>query len=154
MSEIRIWAANISVILIVTGIMMKTVTFESEKAILKFVATMLLVVTVFQLDTNALKSEFDFDIKDEISESTDEKTRQLSQMLSDMSENEAVSQIKDKFKAFDEDVKLIISSENGGFYIKFKSRIISDDDAEKIEKELEEYFECAFETERDEKLEG
>lgn len=150
MNEIRLWATNISLILILTGILMKTVSFESERALLKFVATMLLIVTFFQINTVAIKNELDFEIKDELSNINiiNQKSSEFSKKLEEMSINKIYTTAEEMFRQYDEKVILDVTSENDEIHIKFKSNIITDSEAEEVEKELNEYFECELKAER------
>lgn len=148
MNEIRLWATNISLILILTGILMKTVSFESERALLKFVATMLLIVTFFQINTVAIKNELDFEIKDELSNIIVQKSSEFSKKLEEMSINKIYTTAEEMFRQYDEKVILDVTSENDEIHIKFKSNIITDSEAEEVEKELKEYFECELKAER------
>lgn len=153
MNEIRLWATNISLVLILTGILMKTVSFESERTLLKFVATMLLIVSIFQLNTVAVKNEFDFEIKDEINDITNQKSSEFSKKLEKISINRIYKTADEIFRQYDENIVLDIKAENNEILIKFKSEIITNPEVTEIENKLEEYFECEFKMKRDDGIE-
>ena len=63
MGEIRSWALTLSVILIVTGIVMKIIPENSTKRSVKFIASLIIITCFFRLDISVAVNElssFDF----------------------------------------------------------------------------------------------
>lgn len=92
MSEIKNWAFSICIILITTGIFMRVLPERSDKKTVKFVAVLILIISVFKIDISSLSDLFDFDISDENSTAVSEYEDYLVSSVNDT----IISQIEEK----------------------------------------------------------
>lgn len=65
MSEIKQWALSICIILIVSGIFMRILPERSDKSVVRFVVTLILITVVFGIDISSFEDAFDLEIASE-----------------------------------------------------------------------------------------
>lgn len=151
MSELRTWATNLSLILIVTGIFMKTVSSKNEKMILRFVVTMILIVSVFQLNVSQVAENFSFDINGEISGDTEILNENLINSLSAFGKEQIDETVRKTVQNYDDKASVVTELSENAVHVIIKSYIITSNDTESIKGELQNEFDCEIIIERGEK---
>ena len=151
MSELRTWATNLSLILIVTGIFMKTVSSKNEKMILRLVVTMILIVSVFQLNVSQVAENFSLDIKSEISGDTEILNNNLMNSLSEFGKEQVEEAVRKIVQNYDENASVVTKLSENTVHIIIKSDVITSSDIDIIKSELQNEFDCEIIIERGEK---
>lgn len=146
MSSIKIWAENMVLILIVTGIVMKIISSKSERLIIRLVVTMILIVSVFQVNLS-LNDSYSFKIDKEDFLYSQEK------LIGEI-ENKTVISVENKFRELIEEQDVSPSFEtqinDDVIIIKLNKSMLSDGELNEIENEMSEYFSCEVLIERGE----
>lgn len=141
MSEIRLWATDLAVLLVASGIMLKILPSGSERNILRFVAVLALIVAVFQLDAGkAVKS-----IKIEeygASQKTDSLSEEMYSRLSSAAEDEINKYIAAQVNRFDENAQTECKIGDEDIEVHIVSEKISSEGIEEIKNILSADFEC------------
>lgn len=151
MSELRTWATNLSLILIVTGIFMKTVSSKNEKMILRFVVTMILIVSVFQLNVSQVAENFNFDINGEISGDTEILNNNLMNSLSAFGKEQIDETVRKTVQNYDGEASVVTELSENFVHVIIKSDIITSNEIDSIKGELQNEFDCEIIIERGEK---
>ncbi|MGN0444086.1 MAG: hypothetical protein ACI4F5_05670 [Acutalibacteraceae bacterium] len=151
MSELRTWATNLSLILIVTGIFMKTVSSKNEKMILRFVVTMILIVSVFQLNVSQVAENFSFDINGEISGDTEILNNNLMNSLSAFGKEQIDETVRKTVQNYDGKASVVTELSENAVHVIIKSDIITSNDIGSIKGELQNEFDCEIIIERGER---
>lgn len=142
MNEIKIWAQDISIILIVTGILIKTVSEKSERHIMRVITTLVIVTAILRLNISAVSDSCNRTAKPEINYSYDEMSSRLYNELSNMSEKSLRDYIIEIIKTYDKNsLSEIIINENN-IEIKIKSESMTGEDYESIKNRLKSEINC------------
>ena len=141
MNSIRSWALTLSVILIVTGIVMKIIPENSTKRTVKFVASLIIITCFFRLDISAAVKELsNIDLN-----FNNETVNDLNENLQGKILNDLNSQIQDKINQI-----LIEYDKNSFSNIEYNDSVVKViihyhdlkiTDRIKIENEIEKFFE-------------
>ena len=141
MSEIRSWALTLSIMLIVTGIVMKIVPENSAKRTVKFVASLIIITCFFRLDISAAVNElssFDFNFDQETVNDLNENLQE--KILTDFN-----SQMQKKIDAilikYDKNSFSQFEVNDSTVKVKIHYSALSISDRIKIENEIERFFE-------------
>lgn len=151
MNELRTWATNLSLILIVTGVFMKTVSSKNEKMILRLVVTMILIVSVFQLNVSQVAENFSLDIDSEISGDTEILNNSLMNSLSEFGKEQVEEAVRKTVQNYDENASVVTKLSENTVHIIIKSDVITSSDIDIIKSELQNEFDCEIIIERGEK---
>lgn len=151
MSELRTWATNLSLILIVTGVFMKTVSSKNEKMILRLVVTMILIVSVFQINVSQVAKNFSLDIDREISGDTEILNDSLMNSLSEFGKEQVEEAVRKTVQNYDKNASVVTKLSENTVHVIIKSDVITTNDLERIKGELKNEFDCEIIIERGEK---
>lgn len=140
MDDLRSRLMSIAVTLIVTGIIGKLVPEKSNKSIINFVITMVIIANAFGFDLSSFEDFTEFEIstesyQQEVLES--EINNRISQMLS----NEIEAETEKIVQKYDSDATVNIAFEEQVLQIKITSNSLSDYDKSEIEDEIKAKFE-------------
>ena len=141
MGLIRSWALTLSVLLIVTGIVMKTVPESSTKRTVKFVASLLIITCFFRLDLSAAINELsglDFNFHEETVNELNENLQE--KILTDFN-----SKIREKtdeiLKKYDKDSFSLIEFNESAVKVTVYYKSLSISSRIELEKEIETFLE-------------
>ncbi len=109
MEEIKRWATTVCVVLITTGVFMCILPERSNKKSVKFVATLILIIAVFNIDTHSIKNTFDFDINAENESAVSEYEEEISDMISNSVLLEIKKIISEKCEEFSSSDGIVIN---------------------------------------------
>lgn len=142
MNELRLWAADLSLVLIVTGILMKVVPEKNERKILRFVVTLLLIISVFNINISDSGMFVQTDIANEISEKTNEMNDDILTVLNEESikiaRNKACEIIRSVIPSADAD----ITFSHEGLHAVISCENFSSYELDTIKTELKKEFDC------------
>lgn len=146
MYSIKIWAENLALILIVTGIVMKTVSSKSERLIIRLVVIMILIVSVFQVN---LSPDNFYSLKIDVEDFSYKEEEIIGEI-----ENKTVISVENKFREliseYDNSSSFETDISDNVIIIKLNKSKLSDDELTEIENEMSEYFSCEVLIERGE----
>lgn len=146
MSSIKIWAENMAIILIVTGIVMKIISSKSERLIIRLVVTMILIVSVFQVN---LSPDNYYSLKIDVEDFSYKEEEIIGEI-----ENKTVISVENKFREliseYDNNLSFETDISDNVIIIKLNKSKLSDDELTEIENEMSEYFSCEVLIERGE----
>lgn len=146
MSSIKIWAENMALILIVTGIVMKIISSKSERLIIRLVVTMILIVSVFQVN---LSPDNFYSLKIDVEDFSYKEEEIIGEI-----ENKTVISVENKFREliseYDNNSSFETDISDNVIIIKLNKSKLSDDELTEIENEMSEYFSCEVLIERGE----
>lgn len=141
MNSIRSWALTLSVILIVTGIVMKIVPENSTKRTVKFVASLIIITCFFRLDISAAVKELShFDLS-----FSGEAVNELNENLQEKILSDVNSQIQDEIDKiliqYDKDAFSLLEFNDSKVKVKIFCNTLNISDRINFENELEKFFE-------------
>lgn len=142
MNEFKIWAQDISFILIFTGLFLKTVSGKSERRMMRIVTTLIIIVAVFRINISVLGKSFKKTDSNDISSSYNELSSSLYNDLSSITEENIRLYITESVKTYDEDASAVISINSDDITIRIISDKITDDDLKSLKLNLEKEFCC------------
>lgn len=142
MNEIKLWAQDIALLIIVTGILIKTISSKSERKIMRMVTTLIIIVTVFRINVASVISGLENNIEEDINASCEEVSASLLSELSLMGENEIRQYIKKIIEKYDSAALSQINITETGIEIIISSVNISYSDTVRIKNELQPDFDC------------
>lgn len=151
MSDIRIWARDIALLLIATGIILKTLSSQSEKNLLRAVTALILITAVFRINTTDIQKALDIDIRDEIECETGFINEKIESYIGKISEDAAADIIRDKVLEYDEKAEVKVKTGDERIKIEISGSTLTNAQFEKIKAELSESFEGEIVIERGEK---
>lgn len=113
MSEIKSWALTVCIVLITTGVFMRILPEKSNKKSVKFVATLILLVCIFEIDVSSVKNAFDFDIEAENESTVDMYQKEISSMISSAVFDEIKEKIALECEDFSDKDSITIDDSDG-----------------------------------------
>ena len=140
MSEIRSWALTLSVILIVTGIVMKIIPESSAKRSVKFVGTLIIITCFFRLNISSAVNElgnFSFNFNDEAVSELNESLQGI--ILTDL-HSQIQFEIDKILISYDKDSFSQVDFNDSTVKIKIHYKNLHFADRIEIEKEIEKFF--------------
>lgn len=143
MNEIKIWATNFSVILIVTGLITKLINGKSEKNLLRFVVVLVIVSTIFSIK-NISFDDFSLNMFEDIETEISNMSETLSEKIKNDGMKAVCNRIEEIIKEFDKSAKVnsVITENNVTSVIQTDSENL---DIQDIKLRLKEEFDCEFE---------
>lgn len=143
MNEIKIWATNFSVILIVTGLITKLINGKSEKNLLRFVVVLVIVSTIFSIK-NISFDDFSLSMFEDIETEISNMSETLSEKIKNDGMKAVCNRIEEIIKEFDKSAKVnsVITENNVTSVIQTDSENL---DIQDIKLRLKEEFDCEFE---------
>ena len=141
MNSIRSWALTLSVILIVTGIVMKIVPESSTKRTVKFVASLIVITCFFRLDISAAVNElssFDFNFDQGTVNDLNENLQ--GKILTDFN-SQIQKKIDEILIKYDKNAFSQLEINASTVRVKIHCSSLSISDKFKIENEIERFFE-------------
>lgn len=143
MNEIKIWATNFSVILIVTGLITKLINGKSEKNLLRFVVVLVIVSTIFSIK-NISFDDFSLYMFEDIETEISNMSETLSEKIKNDGMKAVCNRIEEIIKEFDKSAKVnsVITENNVTSVIQTDSENL---DIQEIKLRLKEEFDCEFE---------
>lgn len=143
MQELRSWMMGISVTLIITGIIVKLIPGNANKAILNFVVTMVIIASIFGVDTSEINAIFEFEFTTEAythSVLTDELYGKIERTI-----NEGIKdEIKEIVSVYDSDASVEIELDHEVMQIRIISVNLSNNQKTAIENEIRRNFDGAI----------
>lgn len=135
-----------ALILIVTGIVMKIISSKSERLIIRLVVTMILIVSVFQVN---LSPDNFYSLKIDVEDFSYKEEEIIGEI-----ENKTVISVENKFREliseYDNNSSFETDISDNVIIIKLNKSKLSDDELTEIENEMSEYFSCEVLIERGE----
>ena len=136
MEEIKSHALALCILLIITGTVSKLLPEKSNKSMLKFVVTLIILSSVFGIDIsqiNFYKSTFDYDN----GQAVEIKTEEAQKLIESIYEDEVENTVREIIENYDEKSEINYDTENKTLTVE---AIISDDNKQKLKKEIYEKF--------------
>lgn len=113
MESIKEHIFAVCIVLIITGIFMRILPERSDRKTLKFVVTLVLIISVFKIDISPLEDFLKLSATDENNESISVYESDLKGEISNTLSKEIETVIFDEYKRYDEGVKIGVElSEN------------------------------------------
>lgn len=140
MGDIRKWMFSVAVTLITTGVVSKLVPERNNKSVLNFVTVLVILITVFSIDTDISEHSFKFDFTNsntsmEISQ--DKLNSEISEILS----SELKDSIRKTVSNYTPDAKTRIEIKEDKMIVIIESNNLTDSVKAAIEKEIKDNLE-------------
>lgn len=142
MSSIKFWATDVSVILIMTGIFLKMCTGKSEKNTIRFIVTLILIVTFFRFSVRDIRAEINYDLGDEINNEVSLAEEKLGGIISSAENEEMKKYISDCITEYDKNAEVGVFISESAISVSVQSENITEEEYSAISERLENEFEC------------
>lgn len=145
MNDLKIKAVNISLILLITGIGIKLFSEKSEKSIIKMIVTIIVIISLFNINIHSLLSQENeyswFGFEEDLSQEENELKDDISKLVRDEIEED----IKNIVGGFDSSADTEIIIEESIIKINVTSEKLNSSDETEIISELKDDFDCELE---------
>lgn len=137
MSEIKSRAFSLCVILIVTGVFMRLLPERSNKKTVKFVVTLILIVTVLNFDISSVGNALSFDFSGDNSDAVGEYESGLKDKIAGSVYAELEEKVAEIYKEYDENAVVQILSGGDRLKVIIIGTHLSDSEKEKAQSRAE-----------------
>ncbi len=139
MSEIKRWAFSVCIVLIASGFFMRILPQRSDKRVLRFVVTLILIVCVFEIDISSFSDLLEPDFGYESVGSAEKYEEELKDGIEDTVSEKLQDEIQSKYKKYDENAIVSVEYGNGIFFVKVSGANLSEFEKAKIQAQIENF---------------
>lgn len=139
MQELRSWMLGVSVTVILTGIIAKLVPGKTNKSIICFITTMVIIVTIFDLNVNELSNILEIELTTNLYTEND-LSNELYNDIAETLSGSIKNSVKEIVIFYASDASVEVEFDNEVTYIKIDAHDLSQTDMTEIEKEVKKIF--------------